>query len=734
MMNKTIMLKKPAESFKDGFPLGNGTLAAMAMAGGADFKLALNHEWLWSTEGKSRTAPQRAEYLDEVRETILGGDYKRGTELANKYFSGVKRRKNRLSSYLPAGELNIHLETGEITGFSRKLCLERGFTETVFKDSLCGAVTQTAFVDFENSVGAVCVSCENEAEMTVSLFRGADPKVRVIKTAESEILILRGVLPEDYSYGICCRIISADKGTASDGKFEIKTNRLIVFFNIFIGNDELSAKEKLFGLGNDFEGMLMSHSLKFKTALGASELEIEETTVSGDTGDRLKAFKNGKDKTIPVLFWNYAKYLMVSGSSGELPLNLQGKWNGDLEPIWHCDYHFDINLQMNYWIAPILGMSAQEKPLFDYIERCAESAELTAKNLYGCRGMCFVLCGDAWGCTTPESYGWDVWIGAAPWLAAHFYTYYEYTGDTDFLRTHAYPFLKKTAQFIEDYLVYDGDKAVIVPSCSPENHFEESGDLPISICKNCVMDITLFRETLSNAAAAADILKTDKSEADKWRKILKKLPEISAGKSGRLLEWDDEYTEWEKGHRHFSNLYGLYPGNQIKAGGDLAEAARKSLEYRLENGSGQSGWSRSWVICLYARLRDGKNAWKHLNNLICDHITASMLDLHPPCPGKKEWIFQIDGNMGGAAGICEMLLYSETGKIELLPALPEEWKTGSFKSFKAKGNITVDAEWENGKIKRIALLTPTAQEIDLLFNQSGKRISLCANKVTEIKL
>lgn len=731
MMNKKIVLKKAAEEFNDGFPIGNGRIAAMALSSGANFKLNLNHEWLWSTEGRFRTARKSSGKLSEVRKVLLSGDYKSGTELANEYFSGEKG-KGRLCSYLPAGDLDITVNTDKISEFIRKLDLERGFTETVFYDSRCGKINETAFISLENSLGVFSLTCENKSEITVSLTRKDDPNCRASCTAEKDMLLLSGEIPVDYKYGICCRIISDGSIEIRDGKMICNATRLILLFDIYIGENATPVKEKLLSINDSFEKLLEEHGLRFKKELCRSEFEIQGKSFDGDTAERLEKFKIGEDETIPVLFWNYAKYLMVSGSSGELPLNLQGKWNDEIMPMWHCDYHFDINLQMNYWIAPILDMQAQERPFFDYLENCIESAEETAQNLYGCRGLCFALCGDAWGSVTPESYSWDVWIGAAPWFAADFYNYYEYTGNVDFLRNRAYPFLKKTAQFIEDYLVYTGDKAVIVPSSSPENHFEESGDFPISICKNCVMDITLFRETLANAANAADILNTDKSDADKWRSILNKLPEISIGKSGRLLEWDDEYTEWEKGHRHFSNLYGLYPGNQIKAGSDLAKAALNSLEYRLNNGAGQSGWSGSWAMCLYARLKDGEKAWDRLKNLICEHVTSSMLDLHPPISGGKKAIFQIDGNMGGAAGICEMLIYSEMGKIELLPALPREWNNGSFKGFKAKGNISVDAEWKNARIDKIRLLTPVDQDITLLFNRSEKKISLRANIITEI--
>ena len=345
---------------------------------------------------------------------------------------------------------------------------------------------------------------------------------------------------------------------------------------------------------------------------------------------------------------------------------------------------------MCYWFAETLGMQHAANTLFNLIERYAPYGKEVAKRLYGCRGVNMAIQTDVWGRVTPEAMGWAVWIGAAPWLGQHMFQHWRYTKDMDFLRERCYPFLKEAAAFYEDYLVEKGGELWIVPSQSPENRFEGTGDWPVSIGYNSAMDIELALELMHSAAECAEILGVDADKIGLWRSIAARLPKLGIDSAGRLNEWDTERVEMEPGHRHLSHLYGLYPSQLFEPDSREWKAAERSLDERLRHGGGHTGWSRSWVACMMARLGRGEEAWHHFMELIGEFATVSLLDLHPPR------IFQIDGNMGGTACVCEMLLQSRRGKLLMLPALPAAWKTGSVKNFRAQDGVTVSFAWEDG--------------------------------------
>jgi len=711
--NERLWYRRPASEWMEGLPVGTGRLAGMVMGGVKRERIALNHEWLWRGIYRKRDVWDSAEKLPAVRQLLLEARWEEAAQAANDAFGGVggisgtpaypggvSATPARVDPYQPAGDLYIELNHGYTHEYRRELDLQTGQVTVSYRAEGKPILRETIAHLTEDRLLTRITADGQTFSGAIWLDRVFDPQCTLKFTTTADGLVMEG----RFQGGIAFRVQAAVQ--VIGGTVTVRNHRLEIvdatacLISVDIGtsakgNPPAEECGPLAVPDAPWEELVQRHREEYNRHYGGLELTLPLDSPEAPTDERMIAVRNGTpDPGLALLYFNYGRYLIcASCACGELPPSLQGKWNEDLHPAWESDYHNDINLQMCCWPMEAGALQAYTEALFRHEEKFVPHGRQAARRLYGCRGIYFPIQTDAWGRATPESYGWAVWIGAAAWLGQHFWWHYEYSQDLEFLAQRAYPFIKEVALFYEDYLVDGPDgRLLIAPSQSPENRFVGSGDrFPVSIGINAAMDIQLAREILTHAVRATELLGVDVVKCRIWKRMLERLPELKIGSLGQLLEWDREFAEVEPGHRHFSHLYGLFPGDQITPETPaLWNAARRSLERRLENFGGHTGWSRAWTACFFARLGEGDEALHHLTDLITDFATDTLLDLHPPR------IFQIDGNLGGTAAVLEMLLQSYHEQLHFLPALPAAWPAGHVRGLRARGGYTVELTWANG--------------------------------------
>ena len=744
-----------AEFFEEALPLGNGHTGAMVYGGVRDELIELNHDTLWSGFPKDGFNTNAKNHVDEVRQLINEEKYEEAEKLVEE-----KMLDKYKQSYMPLGNIRLQFR------HNHKVLAKKQYKRWLDISNATAGVeyliddtkyVREAFVSNPHKVGVLKISAKGDEYLEFVL--SMDSKLKHNVTIENDnTVVLQGVSPEhiepSYTGNVPSTIVYGDEEKTKALKFasilKVKTDgyiantgacllirgakeAIIIFgtdttYNGYEKNNKNiedvinEIKEKVILAENKgFEYLKEEHVNDYKRIFDRVKLDIKgENRDDLPTNQRIFNFKNnGNDTGFVSLYFQYSRYLMIASSRmGSQPANLQGIWNYEMRAPWSSNYTTNINAQMNYWLAESCNLSDCHQPLLNMIEELSKSGTKTAKDYYGCRGWSAAHNVDLWRCSTPVAgnAGYAFWPMGGAWLCRHIWEHYRFTLDNEFLKK-SYPVLKGAAEFCLDWLIQDETGYLLTsPATSPENSFVTERGNRCSVSKGTTMDMAIIRELFTSCIQSSEILDIDKDFSNELKSALYKLYPYKIGKYGQLQEWYKDFDEYEPGHRHVSHLYGLYPSDTINESTlEFVEACRKSLERRLNNGGGHTGWSCAWIINLWARLKDSQKAYEYVKVLLTRSSYPNLFDAHPP--------FQIDGNFGGTAGIAEMLIQSHEDYIEILPALPKEWNEGCVKGLCARGGYEVDIKWENGELKELSIKSKETSKCKVKYKDEIKEVS-----------
>jgi alpha-L-fucosidase 2 len=752
--DRDLWYSQPARSWLEALPVGNGTLGGMVWGGTDSDRVDLNIDTLWSGGPRQASAPpDAATHLQAIRDAILRDrDYGRADDLARQLQGPFNESYQPLGSLHLAGRHSPRLVDGYQRGLNLDDAIASATGEGVpWSTEVFASATDGVLVYRLDAPDGQLIDARISLDVPHPNTVRGDSSVIVTGRAPSHVAPIYHPEPHPVVY-------EQDQGLifvallhvlSDDGEVSMSTDGEITVSACSGATVLVTAATGYAGFGasptTDVEllvartqstiqlasrlsyGELRDRHVKSHQALYLTcdlDLAAPSAVAPQPTDVRLTRSIAGVDnEDLAALLFAYGRYLLVASSRpGSQPTNLQGIWNPHVQPPWSSNWTVNINTQMNYWPAETTNLPSCHEPLLDLICDLSDAGTATAKEFYACDGWVAHHNVDIWRSTWAVGDGdgspvWSNWPMAGPWLCQHLWEHYAFSGDREFLRARAYPVMRGAAVFLADFLVdYDGE-LVTCPSTSPENLFRAPGGAPTGVSAASTMDLWLTRDLLRHCVEAATILDTDRELTDRWRSILDTLASPQVASDGRLREWHTDFEETEPGHRHLSHLFALYPGDEISPlhTPELAAAARRSLEYRLSHGGGATGWSRAWVVALWARLHEGDLAYTHLRKFAELSLAPNLFDLHPP------HLFQIDGNLGIAAAMAEMLLQSQNGELHLLPALPKAWPDGTVKALRARGGVSVDITWADNRAA-IAQLTLPDSEPRLLRVPPGQHI------------
>lgn len=712
-------------------PIGNGKLGAMIYGEGTSEHFQLNEDTIWFGKKRNRNNRDALSHLSKIRENILSGNIREAEELCKYALTGTPQSQH---SYQTLGDVYFDYcgALKETKEFCRTLDLARAIHQTTITDCATDITyTVETFVSYDYNciVSRFATSRPGTLDLAASLQRLSFYETT---THTDNTLVIGGNLGGG-GMDFCCGMRFVAEGGSTKGIGEHLIAKGVDAVTVFITasteyRSQKPEKEVIQKLdcacAQSYPALKETHIQEYQSYFNRMSLSLSYDTSLDEltTDQRLARIdKEHPDNGLINTYMDYGRYLLISSSRGDsLPANLQGIWNPHLDAPWGSKYTININTEMNYWPAGICHLSDCELPLFEHMLRMLPNGEKTAREMYGCQGFVAHHNTDLWGDTAPQDIYIPAtfWVMGGAWLGTHIWNHYLYTKDKNFL-TMMYPFLKESVQFFTDFLIEVDGCFVTCPSVSPENTYIMEDGTSGCLTYGCTMDNEILYELFDHFNKAAQVLKDpDTAFIEKADSYAKKIPTIQIGKHGQIMEWQKDYDEAEPGHRHISHLWALHPAHQITKDGtpDLCHAAEITLQRRLANGGGHTGWSRAWIMNLYARLWNGEQSYENLLQLFRHSTLPNLFDNHPP--------FQIDGNFGSIAAIAEMLLQSSEDRTILLPALPAVWNTGMVRGLCGVGGVVYDLFWTEGTLTEAVLYAQHDISLTLLYQDKEKRLTL----------
>ncbi len=730
-METKLWYKTQATSFTQALPIGNGSLGAMVYGKVPEEYISLNIDTLWSGTGRKQDKYLDRSILEEAKKLSLSGKYYEADKLVEKNLLGEYNE-----SYMPLGILKYrYINIDKPWEYKRELDLEKAIVKTNF---LSGDVEYTSEIFASYPARAIILSIRASKKSALNIEFALESKLKVDIIADKSFSIVKGFAPshvepnyvdsnnpiiyDENNSGMpfCTYMeIESEDGiiTANSNKIYVKAAseiRIILTadtgylkrkysIDYDINRCIQACKKRMEGIRDkSYTYILQEHLNDYQKLFYKSIFKLESETIKGDTSERIKLFREGsEDLGLYCLYYHYGRYLLISSSrKGSEASNLQGIWSEELRPAWSSNFTININTQMNYWPAGVCNLLECYEPLLSLLKDLSVAGKETAKKNFYCEGWVANHNVDIWRSTKAVAgmAKYAFWPMGGVWLSTSLFEYYKYTRDKDLLTKEIYPILKGSAEFCLSWLEKLDDGYYHTPlSTSPENTFYDKDGRECAISYSSTMDIALIKELFKDILYSSRILKIEDDFIAKLKRVYAKLPPYKIGKDGKLQEWIEDFSEVNKGHRHFSPLFAFFPGTTIsdKENEKFIAAVEKFIEIRLENGGGHTGWSLAWIINLYAKLGNVEKALKYLRELIANSSYDNLLDLHPPL-GENEFekvVFQIDGNFGGISGIANMLLKCINGKGEISKNLIKIWKKGSISGLLDFEGKEVNLEW-----------------------------------------
>ena len=706
--------------WENALPIGNGRLGAMVYGNVEKEIIQLNEHTVWSGSPNRNDNPDALASLPEIRRLVFEGKQKEAEQLAAQT---IQSKKSNGQMFQPVGGLNLLFRGHETYNhYYRELDIARAVAKTSY---ISGGVqyTREVFASIPDQLIVMRLTADKPGSISFTAgFSTPQPRA-VISTNKSKELIIAGTTKDHEGVKGMIRFkgivrFRTEGGNTVTGDTSITiqhANAVTICISIatnYVNYHDISADENKRvaayldkSSGKLYPDMLKAHITAYQKFFDRVKIDLGTNAAAAlPTDERLRNFRSQNDPQLVALYYQYGRYLLISSSQpGGQPANLQGIWNDKIAPPWDSKYTININTEMNYWPAEKTNLPEMHLPLFQMVKEIAETGKETARVMYGARGWVTHHNTDIWRITGPvDRIFWGIWSAGGAWLSQHLWEHYLYSGDETFL-ADAYPILKGAAMFYVDDLVEHPKYhwLVVNPGTSPENAPKAHGGS--SIDAGTTMDNQIVFDVFSTAIRAAAILKKDKAFADTLVQMRKRLPPMHIGQHGQLQEWLDDIDDPNDKHRHISHLYGLFPSNQISPYRTpaLYSAAKNTL---LQRGDVSTGWSMGWKINWWARMHDGNHAYQLIQNQLTPlgsnkdggGTYNNLFDAHPP--------FQIDGNFGCTSGITEMLVQSADGFVELLPALPDAWPSGTISGIRLRGGFVIkEMQWENGQVKSVKI-------------------------------